>query len=81
MNVVEGGFKKKTLTAKEMLEQVSAFIEETGDEEAQISVVVSSQSFLSILSNYKSVPEAHFDLCIVADSLLQGAGGPDEQYH
>jgi len=81
MNVVDGGFKKQTLSAKEMLEEVSKFIEETGDEEAQISVVVSSQGFLSVLSNYKNIAEAHFDLCIICDNLLAGVGGGNEQYH
>lgn len=82
MKVVDGKFnEKKGPTIEEFLEHVTEFIGYFAGQDVQASIVINAGESLSVLSNYKNVAEAHFDMCIIANSLLQGVGGPDEQYH
>ena len=82
MKVVNGKFNsKKGPTIQEFIEHVTEFIGEFEGQEIQASIVINAGEFLSVLSNYNNIAEAHFDMCIIANGLLQGAGGLDEQYH
>ena len=78
MKVVDGKFnEKKGPDVQEFLEYLGEFVAQLDSENTQLAVVINSGEFLSVLSNYTNIAEAHFDLSIIADGLLHGSGGGD----
>ena len=82
MKVVDGKFNaKKGPTNQEFLEHVTEFVGQFEGQDIQASIIINAGEFLTVMSNYNNVAEAHFDMCTIASGLLHGAGGSDEQYH